>query len=329
MKNKGISLIAIIIIVVALIIIVAIGTILINKEDKINDENKVTESKNSNQIITNQKVDDEIEIKANINDLKIGDFVKYNPEQKNYTTSGKENNEKKQTFKTVDAEWIYIGKDENGINLITTKEPVYYGDDNDLKLYGAGGYLYGENELNAICKTLYSSSCGNARSMNLNDAIRILNYTGPKGCYAESGKGETLTEDAKKIGDIEAEVGKEIKRRNTPDGQTDISEYLSDCYDILVTSDKINETYSDYIYNSKRFWLASASVKAELPGSISDGSVMFLMRTVDREKIGGSTLFISYNKPTNVEMHEAIRPVVEISATATVWKNGSGEWILK
>lgn len=328
MKNKGISLIAIIIIVVVLIIILAIGAILISNIGK-TEQNIIPESSNYNPNTTIEKNNNEIKMKANINDLKIGDYILYNPDSKEYTTSGKENNEKKQTFKTVDAKWVYIGKDENGKNLITTKEPVYYGDENDLKLYGAGGYLNGEKELNSICKILFSNNIGNARSMNLNDAMRLLDYTGPKGCYAENGKGETLTEEAMKIKDIEKKVGKTIKRRNTPDGTTDISEYLSDCFEISITSDKIKETYSDYIYNSKKFWLSTASVKAELPGSFSDGSVMFLMRTVDREKIGGMTLFISYDKPQNIETHAAIRPVVEISASATVGKNNNGEWILK
>lgn len=328
MKNKGISLIAIIIIVVILIIILAIGAILIINSGK-TEQNKITESSNYNSNKKSEKNNNEIKTKANINDLKIGDYILYNPDPKEYTTSGAENNGNKQTFKTVDTEWIYIGKDENGKNLITTKEPVFYGDGNDFKLYGAGGYLNGEKELNSICKALYSNNIGNARSMNFNDTIRLLNYTGPKGCYAENGKGETLTEEAMKIGDIEKKVGKTISRRKTPDGTTDISGYLSDYIDISITSDKIEETYSDYIYNSSKFWLSTASTKAELPGSFTGGSVMFIMRTVDREEIGGMTLFISYDKPQNVEMHAAIRPVVEINSSATVGKNSNGEWILK
>lgn len=328
MKNKGISLIAIVIIVVILIFILAIGAVLIINGGK-TEQNKIAESSNNYSSNVSEKSNIEIKTKANINDLKIGDYILYYPDSKEYTTSGNENNGSKQTFKTVDAKWIYIGKDENGKNLITTKEPVFYGDENDLKLDGAGGYLEGEKELNSICKALYSNNIGNARSMNFDDTIRLLNYTGPKGCYAENGKGETLTEEAMKIKDIEKKVGKTIDRRKTPDGKTDISEYLSDCVEIPTTSDKIKETYSDYVYNSNKFWLSNASTKAELPGSFSGGSVMFLMRTVDREKIGGTTLFISYDKPQSVKMHAAIRPVVEINSSATVGKNNNGEWILK
>ena len=84
--------------------------------------------------------------------------------------------------------WVVLGisdEDKDGINeslLITTREPV-----NNVIFYGATGYLYGVDEINRICKELYSNDESVARSITIEDINNTLNYVPEGGVYTEDG----------------------------------------------------------------------------------------------------------------------------------------------
>lgn len=270
----------------------------------------------------------EITSEGKLSDVKIGDYVVYTPERSKYVTNGKENNNSPQTFYTMYTKWICIGKSDNGGILITSYDPVNTLEESQFKLYGVGGYLYGEEELNAACKKLYSSKIGDARSMNLNDILTILNYKGPKGCYTETGKGEVETDTPLKISDIEKSSGKTIERRTTPDSSIVFDNCLSDGFTIEKSSKKISTDNIDYVFRTNNFWLASSCIEAELPGNFGGGSATFLMRRVNGEKVGAAGLFVSYDKPDEHEFKAGIRPVVEINQSAKCGKNTDGQWVV-
>ena len=294
-----------------------------NKRYTSSEDNSSSTSKSSDEYFSS-----EIATTGNLSDIKIGDYVVYTPDRSQYTTSGKENNSSTQTLYTMYTKWICIGKSDDGNILITSYDPVHTLEESQFKLYGAGGYLHGEEELNAACKALYSSKIGTARSMTLNDVLTILNYSGPKGCYAETGKGETATDTPLKISDIEKSSGKTIERSTVPDPSIIFDNCLSDGFSIKKSSAKILTDNVDLIFRTNNYWLASNSVKAELPGNFGGGSATFSMRRINGEEIGLAGLFVSYDKPDEHEFKAGLRPVVEIKQSAKCGKNTDGQWVV-
>ncbi len=107
--------------------------------------------------------------------------VEITPEKSGYI-------EKQVLIQEQDISWLVLGiADENkdGINeslLITTDKPV-----NNIILYGATGYLYGVDELNRVCKELYSSDIESARSISIEDINEVLKYEPEGGTYTTDG----------------------------------------------------------------------------------------------------------------------------------------------
>ena len=58
---------------------------------------------------------------------------------------------------------------------------------NNVIFYGATGYLYGVDEINRICKELYSNDESVARSITIEDINNTLNYVPEGGVYTEDG----------------------------------------------------------------------------------------------------------------------------------------------
>jgi len=231
-----------------------------------------------------------------------------------------------------DISWTYMGIDENGNTLIvgsvTNSSPI-------INLGGKGGYLNGPDVLDEVCDKMYSSNMGEARSIDINDVIRVLEYTGEKGSYLDSKTMEFVpTKEPLTIGDLVTKKGEPaLTSTATPDG-TDINKYKADYYKIDKEKDdeEYNTTRQDLIYPekslenlSKSYWLASQCVFVEPVY----GHAYFDLRCV---RVGDNTaasivsspdfiLFSSYNNSNSGGY--ALRPIVELDNDVQVSYNGT------
>ena len=131
--------------------------------------------------------------------------------------------------------WVVLGiadEDEDGINerlLITSSEPV-----GEVNLKGAAAYNYGPAELKTICEKLYSSSTGTARSMTIEDVNEALRYTPEGGMYYDGSSYQTTGDFTTKLNEL-GSVWDSIKANGTvtPDGtntEAALGEYPLDGY---------------------------------------------------------------------------------------------------
>ena len=126
--------------------------------------------------------------------IKVGDYVNYVPESKTITTdTSKTGYTSSQTLTTqANTQWRILSIDETtGEILLTTQGAT----NTDTKVYlkGATGYLHGAEELNRICKELYSNTEKGiaARSMTIEDLNKAVGYD--PATYSDYGKEYTYT----------------------------------------------------------------------------------------------------------------------------------------
>lgn len=277
--------------------------------------------------------------------IKIGDSVTGYALDSNstlYTTSGRENTapDGGSNVEQVDTRqlnlqrieyttWKYIGIGKNGEVLIapdmvtssvTTAQK--------MKLSGKGGYLNGPKELNDMCKALYSTDKGIARSMNIDDINRILEYTGSKGVYSDENSELVGTPEAKKLSELGITTG------CAPIG--DISDYYSDWYSILNNSTDIlrsldpennedmakKELLLNFVYTDNEYWLSSNCAFADL----HDSCTYFRVRVVTTDNVYAHGVFNSINY-SNYFVY-AIRPVICIKPNIKLNKQDNGTWVL-
>ena len=138
--------------------------------------------------------------------------------------------------------WVVLGiadEDKDGINerlLITSSEPV-----GEVNLKGAAAYNYGPEELKTICEKLYSSSTGTARSMTIEDVNEALRYTPEGGMYYDGSSYQTTGDFTTKLNEL-GSVWDSIKANGTatPDGtntEAALGEYPLDGYAYRVAGD--------------------------------------------------------------------------------------------
>ena len=107
--------------------------------------------------------------------IKVGDYVNYSPATKTITTdTTKTGYTSAQTLSTTsNTQWRIFSIDEaTGEVLITTQGAT--NTDTEVYLNGPIGYLHGAEELNRICKELYSSGTLTARSMTVEDLNKAV-----------------------------------------------------------------------------------------------------------------------------------------------------------
>lgn len=147
--------------------------------------------------------------------LKVGDYVNYVPTSKTMTTdTSKTGNDTAQTLTTQEnTQWRILSIDETtGEILLTTQGAT--NTDTNVTLKGATGYLHGVEELNRICKELYSNTEKGitARSMTIEDLNKAVGcdpttysdygkeYTYTKGTfYTYEENGKTVTSETPKV----------------------------------------------------------------------------------------------------------------------------------
>ena len=111
--------------------------------------------------------------------IKVGDYVNYVPESKTITTdTSKTGYTSSQTLTTQsNTKWRILSIDETtGEILLTTQGAT--NTDTNVYLRGATGYLHGAEELNRICKELYSNTEKGitAKSMTIEDLDKAVGY---------------------------------------------------------------------------------------------------------------------------------------------------------
>ena len=257
-----------------------------------------------------------------------------------YTTDGRENTTHKygeeevkvaQTVTRVTSPtWKYMGVSDDGEALIVmdviANAPL-------MKLGGIGGYLNGENALNNTCKALYGTDKGVARSINFEDVLKVLEYSGPQGQYSDESGTVIKTNKALTIGEIIGDSTTRLKSYNgTPDG-TDIKEYKADYLSIFTgytpgmqhPSDsyiKADETAQDLIFNtlgvdgsSDFYWIADRCTSVSFASG--NNYALFSMRAVDTSWPHITALRLYYSIPGPASQAGVLRPVVELNESVT------------
>lgn len=263
--------------------------------------------------------------------LKIGDEVtgySLDESKSSCTTSGKENTaptarytdvEQIDTPQTVNqtlfATWKYIGIGDNGEILIA---PDMISGAKTMKLSGKGGFVNGASELNAVCEALYSTSKGTARSIDMNDLHRVLNYTGPKGAYSSGlDLKNHYTDEAFTINQLVSQRGELAVVGESPEDGKDVNDYYADGYSILKTGTNISATneMKNFIFTSDGYWLASSSAEARLANKY----IYFGARYVRKDGTVCRGLFSSNGDSYNSTCY--VRPVVSINSDVSVTYN--------
>lgn len=263
--------------------------------------------------------------------IEIGDVVTgytLDSSKTSYSTSGKENTAPENSelsegiannVSQIEYEtWRYIGIGEKGEILIAPDMVSSVTTSQKIILSGKGGYLYGPAELDNVCKELYSTSKGIARSMNIEDINRLLNYAGAKGSYYDASEEPILTPEAKKISKIGT-----LSYTRTPDG-TDIGNYYSNYYSIekINVDDSVSDDLKNFVYTNVYYWLSSSCVVANL----SQSRAIFYIYYVTSSTVDGRRVF--YSNPYSRYDSYAIRPVVALDSTVTLSKDDEGKWTI-
>lgn len=178
-KQKGITLVALIITIIVMLILVGVTiTLVLNgglfdtaKEARDKTEKSVKEESELSQYeyeIAKAKgeVTDEDILKYDYG-VKIGDKIDYK-EGTGYASEIDSN------FVMDDLDWRVLGVNEKGqIELISTKPTT-----SKLKLSGEEGYLNAETNLNTLCNDLYGKGeyAAGARSLNVEDVNKLANF---------------------------------------------------------------------------------------------------------------------------------------------------------
>ena len=233
--------------------------------------------------------------------IKVGDYVNYSPATKTITTDKTKTGYNKTQLLTTqsDVKWRIFSIDETtGEVLIATQGPT----NTDTKVYliGATGYVHGAEELNRICKELYSSGDLTARSMTVEDVNKAVggydpttdsNYgteyeytSGTFYTYEENGN--TVTSETPKV----ASNSNKVKVKRT-------------YYDYSPSSK--NATVGN-ILGSSTGWLASPCVRAYSSGAD------FYVRGASSSHVDGDVLFISIGSAYSYSC--GLHPLVSLSS---------------
>ena len=234
--------------------------------------------------------------------IKVGDYVNYVPTSSTMTTdTSKTGYDTAQTLTTTaNTQWRILSIDETtGEILLTIQRATIT--DMEVTLRGATGYLHGAEELNRICKELYSSGSLTARSMTIEDLNKAVGYDPTSDSYygkeytCTSGRfytyeenGKTVTNETPKV----ASSSNPVTVKNTH---------------YYYNSILINSTVGN-ILGSSDGWLASAYVYLY---SENSNAGLDLFTASDWYILGGS-LYVTdgYDHVSSY----AIRPVVSLSS---------------
>ena len=286
------------------------------------------------------------------NDIPIGTVVTgYTLTEKSYTTDGNERNgygtynatdvdSVPQTLTTNTAlTWKYVGVDEEGNVLILADMPTSTVTNSTIQLGYDGGYLHGPDILNTVCDALYTTSKGKARSIDMDDVVQILEYTGPMSYYMNDRSEDYGTDAYGYVYFDNAITGEELREYG-------LSKYSSASWAGAVFSSvlpsqnsqiigypRISSTSSDInslgnlIFSDVSYWLASRYLGVNDNGTY--GNDVFTMwhyycvNLVTSTGVSGRSMQDPDNSSPIDAYTCSIRPIVELDSNVTcTYQNG-------
>ena len=232
--------------------------------------------------------------------LVVGDYVNYIPTSKTITTdTSKTGYNTVETLTTqANTQWRVLSIDKTtGEILLTTQGAT--NTDTNVTLNRAMGYVHGAEELNRICKELYSSGSLTARSMTIEDINEAVGYDPTT--YSDYGKEYTYTSGTFYTYE---ENGKTVTSETPKVASSSNPVTVKKTYYNYTPSDK-NSTVAD-ILGSSYGWLASPCVYA------NSSSVYFGLRYAGSSNVGGYGLYHSHGDVTTPSI--GVRPVISLSS---------------
>ncbi len=224
----------------------------------------------------------------------------------------------------TDFVWRYAGVDKNGKMTIV---PDMTADSPEITLYCDPEAIGNLGELNDACKTLYSTEKGEATSIDREDVLRILGYSGYKYGYITVESQEVFTPTALTVG----EIIKSTNYLNTPTGENTweaLSKYKSEWLnlnsgnysfeegrrnDMLFSDDNRNywiATTVSWVQGSKALWGCFETISS--PGGL--WPVAFF------DSNTGLSVFDTYDGPRR------LRPIVSLNSDVILTPNADDTW---
>ena len=301
-KNKGITLIALILTIVIMLILLAVGASYIINDNLIGRADNTVKAAN-NKINQQQTIVDDLMgelnkstaahdwkvngdkftctcdlCKAHANGdssngltVEIGQEIKYKAVRDTEgaiattITAAMSGHTEDQTI-SLTAEPTYVVMGVADINENGTNETLLLTitkPEVKVTLNGAAAYNNGPTEINRMCRELYGKD---ARGMTIEDVNNCLGYINPKGIYYDkSGNEQTANNLTTKLSSLP--IWNDIKNNHqTPDGRNTeaaLGEYPLDGYTYSISSTKATEARKNLILPSNTdYWLASRGVNA-------------------------------------------------------------------
>ncbi len=301
-KNKGITLIALILTIVIMLILLAVGASYIINDNLIGRADNTVKAAN-NKINQQQTIVDDLMGELNkstaahdwkVNGdkftctcdlckehangdssngltVEIGQEIKYKAERDTEgaitttITAAMSGHTENQTI-NLTAEPTYVVMGVADINENGTNETLLLTITKPkvkVTLKGAAAYNNGPTEINRMCRELYGKD---ARGMTIEDVNNCLGYTNPKGIYYDkSGNEQTVNNLTTKLSSLP--IWNDIKNNHqTPDGrdtEAALGEYPLDGYSYSISSTEVTDARKNLILASNTtYWLASRGVSA-------------------------------------------------------------------
>ena len=289
--NKGITLIALVITIIVMLILVAVTITMAvngglfdyarragqatngavaNEQELANLEGNLTVEELINKY---EKADYTLEDL----ELEVGSEVTFQVKEASYTAKYNQTGyEDDQTFTTVgtgEITWQVLRQEGDSIYLVGPQTNKGGGDDfGSFFLEGARGYLYGPNELNKICKAIFSYVDSNgkvyeARSMNEKDVLKLTGYNPSTDINVSSDYGKEIS---KLVSNVE-NTNYPVDNNGLPDIRQGFPQtmkygyYYMNVSDLNLTNEK-KEILCQYFYDGSMedyyHWLASTCIDA-------------------------------------------------------------------
>ena len=238
--------------------------------------------------------------------IKVGDYVNYVPTSSTMTTdTSKTGYDTAETLTTqANTQWRILSIDETtGEILLTTQGAT--NTDTKVRLKGATGYLHGAEELNRICKELYSNTEKGitARSMTAEDINKAVGYDPT----SDSDYGKEYTYTSGRFYTYE-ENGKTVTSE-TPKVASDSNPVTVKNTYYRYNPGSKNSTVGN-ILGSSWGWLASPFV------DLYSGSAyaVYGLRSASTTSVGGGSYSVASTGYMLFTLLDGLRPVVSLSS---------------
>jgi len=342
-QQKGITLIALVITIIVLLILAGVTISMV-----LGDEGIIAQAQQAKEKQEEKAKDEQEELDkyagnvdkytegtaawyAEKGELKVGDYVEYTydaPEDGYTALASKTGADVDQTFESAEGKtaeitaWRVLSTTEGVITLVSET-----GTEKNLKIDGAKGYINGPDLLNEMCKTLYSSENGTARSINLDDIKGIVEKYNDNDkatvvpAYRYRNKAGTLIpfEYGMTIGDAEKGEGTTITNNKTPDGSNykklKMSYYNTD-FSGNKNTEELKTLFGPTITATSQNLVAASMCYPDF--SVEGGLIRYGLETLNSLRVQGSALYYSDDKTaldTDGKYKEyGLRPVVQLKA---------------